>query len=74
MYLSNRRRYKKKTHRKQFHGISGWLKLTYGHQTAGWIRREEQPPRIYRGVDKKEWKYWMGDLLPLLERPVWGGG
>lgn len=29
---------------------------------------------IYRGVDKKEWKYWMGDLLPLLERPVWGGG
>ena len=54
---------------KQVHGISGWLRLTYGHQTAGWIRGEEQTPGIYIAADKKEWKYWMGDLLPLLERP-----
>lgn len=39
VYLNNRRQ--KKRHRKQVHGLSGWLRLTYGDQTARMGPREE---------------------------------
>lgn len=35
-------------------------------------QKREQPPRIYRGVDKKEWKYWMG-ICFLKGLVGWGG-